>query len=283
MIYLSKVLITMAVLLAAFSQAHAELNVAVTITPLGEFVDAVSGEKANVTVMVPPGADPHTYEPTPGQMRRVSESELYVKVGSGIEFETAWLSRLLAVNPQIVLCDASEGIELISGKGHGHGSGEDPHIWLSPVNAAIMVENVRDAFMELDPERAEIYERNASSYIEELRKLHVYIKESLAGIEERTLMVLHPAWGYYAREYDLSQVAVEHEGKTPSPRKLAETVLKARREGVGAVFVSPQFDPKSAETVAREISGRTAVIDPMGPGYIDNLRTVTDKIVSSKN
>jgi len=228
--------------------AENKIKVMTTILPLAEFTERVGGDRVEVFVMIPGGGNPHTYEPTPGQMRSASEAELYVKIGTQIEFETAWMGRLKALNREMAVCDASKGIKLIGMKEHSHNGergpgcshgGEDPHTWLSPLNAIIMTANIRDSLTEID---------------------------------------LHPAWGYYAADNGLNELAVEYHSKDPTPRQMTRLIKKARDLGIKAVFLSPQFSRRSADTIAREIGGRVEFVDPLAKDYVENLKKVTNML-----
>ena len=121
-------------------QQDERIVVAVTIPPEQEFVERVGGDNVRVVLLVPAGADPHTYEPPPGVIADVAEAEMYAVVGSGIEFELAWKEKIAALNPDMLVVDCSRGVDLISTGEDGH-AGIDPHIWVSPRNAKVMVEN----------------------------------------------------------------------------------------------------------------------------------------------
>ncbi len=148
------------------------LTVAVTILPQKQFVERIAGENAHVIVLVPPGADPHTHEPTPKQLEDISKASVYFKVGSGIEFERAWMDKLSGVNPRMTVVDTSTGVQLISGDHVPDGSevqgGADPHIWLSPKNAKIMVENTYQGLARADPVHKAEYRANTDAYLREL-------------------------------------------------------------------------------------------------------------------
>jgi zinc transport system substrate-binding protein len=270
-----------------------------------------------VLVMVPPGANPHTYEPEPKQLVELSEATLYIKVGSGIEFELSWLDRIASMNREMPVVDASEGISLAaapsavqaeaagaaegamgdhahgdtrnysavdseSGMDHAHDPGElDPHIWVSPRNAKIMVENTCRGLIAVDPEHREYYTGRRDRYLEELTALDREIERLFAGKTQREFLVYHPAWGYLARDYGLEQVPVEAEGKEPTARGMKHLIDQARRLGIRTVFVSPQFNTKSAEMIAREIGGKVIHADPLAADYIENIRAVTAALAAS--
>ncbi|MCL0097544.1 zinc ABC transporter substrate-binding protein, partial [Dehalococcoidia bacterium] len=203
----------------AETPAEEKIRVIVSILPLADFVENIGGERVAVTVMVPPGASPHTFAPTPGQLLEVSKAKLFVKVGSGLGFERAWMDRIRAQNEEMLIVDSSVGIELI------HGGcpccapgGPDPHIWLSPLNARIMVQNISEGLISIAPEYADFFAENTRRYLAELNDLHIYIREQLDGFVNRYFLIYHPAFGYLARDHNLTQLAIERDGKEPTPR-----------------------------------------------------------------
>jgi zinc transport system substrate-binding protein len=260
----------------------AQVRAATTITPLGEFVAAVGGERVNVSVLVPPGAEPHTYEPSPSQIRQVADADIYFKNGVGLE---SWMDNIIGVNPQMLVVDTSRNVSLIAdeeGAANTEGIGAmDMHIWLSPRRAMIQVQNICDGLIAVDPAGKDYYINNRDSYIAKLKELDVYLNSTFAGTEKKKFIVLHPAWIYFASDYGLEQIAIEVEEKEPGPRYLAEVVDTARANNITTVFVEPQYNPKLAEVIAKEIGGNVVPIDGLAPNYIDNLKSVGDKIAES--
>lgn len=255
--------------------------VAVTIAPQQEFVEAIGGDRVEVLVIVPPGASPHTYEPTPGQLLKLERAEMYAKVGSGIEFELAWLDNLLSLNPDMLVVDCSKGItlqEITASYKEDHQNDQygnlDPHVWLSPSNARIMVQNITQGLIQVDTANESYYENNRNDYLAKLTQLENEINDSLSGFTNRVFMVYHPAWGYFATSFNLTMIAVEEEGKEPTPAGLAYLIDQAKEYGIKVIFVSPQYSTQSAEVIAAEIDGVVVFIDPLAEDYIDNLRSV---------
>ncbi len=277
-----------------------KLAVAVTILPQAEFVKEVGGDRVEVTVLVPAGANLHAYEPTPSQITGLSRAGIYVKVGSGIEFELAWMDKLISANKDMLVIDCSRGIQLMEmdheheGEGehhdenneqehedeHGH-EGSDPHIWLSPENAAIMVQNIYDGLVTVDPSNKDYYRENRDAYLEELSRLDREIRDALSGVSGRTFMVYHPSFGYFAREYDLTMLSVEEEGKEPAAAGLARVIVQAKEHNLSVIFTEPQFDPRNAEVIADAIGGRVVSIDPLAGNYLDNMRRFLVALVES--
>ncbi len=256
--------------------------VAVSILPLAEFASRVGGELISVMVMVPEAADPHVYEPSPSQMKALSRAVMYVKTGSGLEFEIAYMDKISGVNPGMLVVDSSAGISLMEGEEH-EGEGEpghmtNPHIWLSPVLAQQMVKNICAGLVQADPFNTAYYEQNRDAYLAELEALDGDIRAGLAGIQNRRFMALHPSWDYFAADYGLEQIVVEVDGKEPSARSLAELIDVAIKYNIKVVFTSPQFSTQSAGAVARAISGRVVSVDGLAREYIANMRLVLGEL-----
>jgi zinc transport system substrate-binding protein len=236
--------------------------VAVGIPPLAEFAEAVGGDRVRVTVILPAGADPHTFEPTPQEVVDISKSDLILAVGSHLPFEDRLLQGLSGIQPTPTVVNLSEGIILID---------QDPHDWLSLVNARSMVNITADAFCARDPEHCATYHTNRDVYLLKLQETDDRIRATLGRARTTTFLVVHPAWGYFAREYGLTQLAIEEEGKEPSAPELAQLVTTAREAGVRVVFVEPQFSTREAEILAVQINGSVEIIDPLARDYVDNL------------
>ncbi|HWQ25877.1 MAG TPA: zinc ABC transporter substrate-binding protein [Chlorobaculum sp.] len=270
-----------------------KLQVVASIEPLAYFVDRIGGNSVAVSVMVPPGGNPHSYEPTPKQMERLGKAVLFVKAGSGVEFELDWMRRFLELNRTLTVCDASAGVSLIpvttlvqeqekpSVAGSNHHGMHDPHFWLSPHNARMIAANVERSLASVDPANRKYYEANRAVLDKELLALDGQIRARLSGLKERHFLVFHPAWGYYARDYGLEQIAAEAEGKTLTPVQMTRVIEQARAERIRVVFVSPQFSTTQAEAIARDIGGVTVMVDPLSRDYQQNLRQATAAFVRS--
>ena len=246
-------------------------GVIVTIVSQQEFVEKVGGDRVYVTVMVPPGASPHTYEPTPGMMKEVTKAEMYAKVGSGVEFENNWMEKIISNNRDMNIVDCSKGITKM---------GNDPHIWNSPANAKIMVENICNGLIQIDPNNANYYTQNKNNYLKELDILDEYICHKLDGFSNRVFMICHPSFGYFAEEYNLTQLAVEHGGKEPTPQVIQDCIDMANQYNLQYVFVAPEFAAEPCKTIAREIGGKTASMDPLARNYTSNMKQIADSLAS---
>jgi len=270
--------------------------VVVSILPQKEFAERLGGEKVKVTVMVGEGQDPHAYEPRPSQLKDVGNAAIYFKVGSGIGFEEVWMDTLMEQNRDMEIVDGSRGIELISmgnathdeeendggetrGEGEHDHEGMDPHIWNSPKNAVIMVNNLLESLKNVDPANADYYTNNSREYLVDLQAIDMELRTALEPFSEKKFLVYHPAFGYLAHDYDLEMLTIEEEGKEPSAAGVAAIIDQAKAENITTVFVHPQFDQSNAETIATEIDGNVVIIDPLGSEYLENMKEVTRKLV----
>ena len=262
------------------------VGVVVTVLPQAEFVENVGGEKVSVTVLVPPGASPHTYEPKPVQMAALAEAEIYAKWGSGVEFEFVWLDKLIATNKEMAVVDCSKGAKLQEAetegeheKEHENHSGLDPHIWMSPLNAQVMVRNICDGLITVDPGNRDYYEKNRDDYLQQLAEIDRKMREGLEDVKNRRFMVYHPAFGYFASEYNLEMITIEEEGKEPTAAGLMRLIEQAKEYDIRVVFAEPQSNPKSAEVIAEAIDGRVVLIDPLARDYIDNMHLILSEML----
>jgi zinc transport system substrate-binding protein len=266
-----------------------KLNVSVSILPQEEWVKAIGGDKVNVTVMIPPGSSPHSYEPTFSQMKALANSKIYAAVGSGIECEISFLDKLLDINPNLLLVDCSEGIELME-MGEQEHNGEhssdgvhsfDPHIWMSLVNAPVMVTNIYNGLVAVDPANEGYYQQNLNVYLEELEEMHRSFQEGFATLSNRVFIIQHPSLGYFARDYNLIQIAAEESGNDATMQSMVHTIEQARENNIKILFVSPQFSPNVADTVAREINGTVETLDTLAKDYKDNMTRIYNAMLSA--
>ncbi|WP_296696286.1 metal ABC transporter solute-binding protein, Zn/Mn family [Thiocapsa sp. UBA6158] len=280
-------LLPILVLIPGLASAADPLTVFVSVAPQETFVSRIGGEHVRVQALVKAGQDPHAYEPTARQVAALADADLYVRVGIG--FEEAWMPRLLAANPSMRLLDARDGIAVRpEDAGHDHGDHDhdhdaiDPHVWTSPARVRIMAARIREALADLAPAYAADFAAGYEGFVADLDALDAAICARLDGVEKRRFMVYHPAWGYFAEDYGLEQVAIEREGKEPGARALTAMIEQARRDGIRVIFVQPQLNPAAAEQVAQAIGGQVAVIDPLSGDYFANLRRVADLIAGAE-
>jgi zinc transport system substrate-binding protein len=266
--------------------AAERLPVFVSIAPQAYFVQQIGMDRVDVQVLVEPGADPHTYEPRPRQMVALSRAVLYFAVG--IEFETAKLEKLTAINPHMQVVHTDHGIMKIPMAAHGghHGDDDhgedhpgnlDPHIWLSPPLVMLQARSILTALQAVDPAHGSAYEANYRSFVLELVDLDAYLRSSFDGLKGSSFMVFHPSWGTFAHTYGLNQVPIEVEGKNPKPAQLKALIEQARSNRIKVVFVQPQFSTKNARQISKAIGGRVVAVDPLALDWATNLRQVAEE------
>jgi zinc transport system substrate-binding protein len=253
--------------------------VVATFYPLYEFARQVAGDRAAVLSLVPPGVEPHDWEPSPQQVADVQKARVFVYNGAGFE---PWADKLLrdVRGGNALAVDTSKGLPLLPAPvaaldAHGHApkpaaagtpSGSpDPHVWLDPMLAQSQVEAIRGALVQADPANRAAYEDNARTYRAKLADLDARFQAGLAKCARRDIVVSHASFGYLARRYGLTQIglmglAPEAE---PSPAELVAIANAARRRGVTTIFFETLVSPRLAETLAREIGARTLVLNPI--------------------
>jgi len=251
----------------------APLAVVVSILPQKYFVERIGGAQVAVSVMVGPGQNPASYEPTPRQTTALSRARLYFSIG--VAFEDTWMKRIQASNPLMRLVPMQQGVALLPLPGANAGRcGTDPHSWTSPLRVKIMAAGIRDALVETDPAHRSDYESNHRAFMAELDALDRDIRAILAPVQGRSFLVFHPCWGYFAHDYGLRQIPIEAEGKEPGARALVRVIELGRREGARVVFVQTQFNRRPAETVAAALGARIVALDPLAENYPQNLLQV---------
>jgi zinc transport system substrate-binding protein len=266
----------------------------VTIPPQAQFVERVGGDHVQVGILVKPGHSPHTYEPTPRQMTELAEAGVYFLIG--VPFEDILKERIRSANPDMAMVDTGRGIDLREMETHHtHGETEeheheehehrehndhegrkDPHVWLDPANVRVMAGHIAEALVEQDPENEADYRANLEEFRAELNRLDTRIRESLEGVEQREILVFHPAFGYFTDAYGLEQVPIEIEGKEPGAKALSELISFAKERGIKVVFVQKQFSSKTAQVVAREIDGQVVPLDPLARDYIGTMEDIAE-------
>lgn len=252
----------------------------VTIEPQRYFLDRIVGNAFTINTLVPVGTSPETYEPAPSVMVNMGKSEVYFMVGD-LGFERAWSQRLAENNPEVLIVNCSDGVERMEGHEHHHDEGDahhhhhhdgmDPHVWSSPKAVKLFTRNMLEAVVNADPGNEEIYRENYRQLLGTIERTDSTIQTLLDNAKGRSFIIYHPALGYFARDYGLSQLSIEFEGKNPSPSQIKELVDIARAEKVNTIFVQMGFDKKNAEVIAQEINGEIFVIDPLAYEWDEEL------------
>ncbi len=265
------------------------IKVVVSILPQQYFVEKIAGDLVVVEAMTKSGEDPHTYEPTASQMRSLATADLYFSIG--VEFEEAWLPRFRDANPDLLVVDTSGGIEKIESTeplfeegqdAHAHEGELDPHIWFSPNYVKQISQNMAEALTAADPVHTDIYQTNVEKWTEEIEKLDGQIRALLENRSRNAFMVIHPAWGYFAREYGLEMLAVETGGQEPGPEELAQLLDLASEYKVTHLFVQKGVSTKLAESLADQLGIEHIIeLDPMAEDWLANMLSVAEHVAEA--
>lgn len=274
---------------------NGKIAVLVSVLPQRFFVEKIAGEQVEVTVLIPPGASPAAYEISPSDMRQVSEADVWFTIG--LQREVTWIPEFSSLNERLRIVSTIEDVQrlpigryAIPGEhtaheherdhDHDHGS-VDPHVWLSPELVSLQAVVICEALCETDPLNSDIFSDNLALFLEEISDLQNEIHEMIDPFAGEGFMVFHPAWGYFADEFDLIQVPIEISGSEPSPAELARLVDFGRSSSVKVVFVSPQFSESSAETIAGELNASVIFIDPLASNWAENLSFVAGELAAA--
>lgn len=259
------------------------LEVIVSIPPQAYIVKQIGAGYVNVHTLISPGQSPHTYEPTPRQMTDIAEASAYFTVG--FPFEHRLVSKIHDSGSKLEIVDMASGIKrrmLEGDEGHSQEHAEpDPHVWLSPLNLKIMAENTAQTLGRLDSVHDSIFRSNLDDFLSRLQTVNSRIEELLKPYKGDRIFVYHPAFGYFADYYGLRQVAIEIEGKSPTPREIENLIALARKDKVHIIFVQPEFDPRSAEAIARAIDGAVVQLDPLAENVLLNLQKIADEVAKA--
>ncbi len=248
----------------------------VTITPLKAIIEELTCGDFTVEVIVTDGASPETYEPTPKQLAKINESRLIFSTGL-IGFEQSIVEK---IENKSKVIDLSDGISLIEGScshGHHHSHGVDPHIWTSPKSLRIMVENARDILIREFPDRKE-YAEAADRMLQRIDALDKECQQQIEQSGAKAIMIYHPAYTYYARDYGIEQIAIEHDGKEPTPKQLTALCNKGERLGIDVIFHQPQYSADKVRSIADEIGARVVETDPLSADIFAEIERVTEII-----
>ncbi|MFP4498757.1 MAG: metal ABC transporter substrate-binding protein [Vulcanimicrobiota bacterium] len=258
-----------------------ETNKAVTtILPIYFAVSQVGRGVVEVTNLLPPGGSPHTYAPTPEEIKEAENADIIFKLGLNLD---DWMDEIIRSSklqdtPVIVVSKNIETIHLnhsdCKNHHHQHDNG-DPHIWMDPVRMKTIALNIKEALIEKFPQKKETIEKNYKQYVNSLDQLDKKYSQSLSNLKNKDYVTFHSFMTYLGRRYDINQIAVisEFPGKEPDPRHIAEVVDLLKEKKVKVVFVEPQFSDKASRAIAREINGEILVIDPLGNPYDSERNT----------
>ena len=253
-------------------------TVVVTVAPQAAFVREVAGDLVNIVTVLPPGANHESYSPLPQDMEQISRASLYLALGLPPERANI-LPKIADMNRNLKIIDVQNEVAKSFTPLYFAPDDQDPHIWLSPKRAVVMVQMIARELGALDPANRGTYEANARQYIGQIESAAREIQDSLKNMANRTFIVYHPAFGYFADDYNLKMVALEEEGKEADPRRMRDIVDMAREKGIKIIFYQEDIDGRQSRTFAEELGGRAEKASPMATDYVDNLKRMTRSFV----
>lgn len=241
-----------------------QMVVKVTNYPLYFFTSKIAANKLDVQSLLPPGVEPHGWEPSPRDLIDLEQADLLIYNGAGLEDWIVNLSHNLD-NQKLLAFDASTGIELLKSE-TDHEVAFDPHIWLDPNNGIKIVSNILDVLIEKDPENKEFFRENAQGLIEQLENLDKHYQEELANTPKKVFVVNHAAFGYLAKRYDLQQMAVMgvNPHTEPTPQKVIDLVKLSKEYDLKYIYTETLVSSKVSEVLAKEVGIKTKVLNPIG-------------------
>jgi len=246
-----------------FTEKH-QLKVLASFYPLYEFTKIIAGERIDVSIIVPSGIEPHDWEPTIQDLQKIKNADMIVINGAGLE---PWITKLVSVNPDILIVDTSTGISLLEKNNHVFNNKiqNDPHIWLDPVLAKKQIQNIINGLTRIDPQNANYYQENANAYNAKLILLDNKIRNELSICVKKDFLAFHDAFSYFANEYDLNQNTIigVNPSEEPTAVTLQQIIQKAQDLDLHVIFTEEAVNPRVSEVIANEIGAKVLTLSPI--------------------
>jgi zinc transport system substrate-binding protein len=261
------------------SPNNADAEAFVSVAPLGFFAERIAGRHVTLRVLIKPGANPHTYTPTPKQIVSLNRGRLLLCGGSG--FGRIISSRLTSADSKLRIVNLADGLAIQQHHDHDHGhdhGNDDQHVWMSPRIAKSLAAGICRELCTLAPSHSSEFQDNLRKLQDELDSLDTELAKTLAPHKGKSFFVFHPAFGHFAETYGLKQEALEHQGKSPGPKHITQLLARAKAANAKVIFVQPQFSLRAADMIAREVGARVVVLDPLSSDYVNNLRHIAEEL-----
>ena len=263
--------------------------ISVSILPQKYFAGKIAGENYQINVLIPPGASPATYEPSPQQLKNVGLSKVYLRTGE-IMFEKNWIAAIKDANPDLTMVNISDGIrfldvqdhheQMADHSNHDH-SGSDPHIWISIKNAYIIARNSYEALLNNFPDDSTHFRKNFMKLNKEIAIVDSAYGSSRSKLKGMDFLIYHPALGYLADEYEMNQYVLEFEGKEPPPSHISETIEIVKKNNIQFIFIQAQFNMDNARAIARETGIEIIQIDPLDEKWNEKILKILSLLTSN--
>ncbi|PID59228.1 MAG: hypothetical protein CR986_07050 [Ignavibacteriae bacterium] len=242
-----------------------DINISVTLVPYADFVKQITGNRAKVKTLIPPGANAHFLELSPKSVQEITESDIYFSVGELFRIEKEIQSKVKVEN----IVDCSKGIEVID---------KNSHYWLSVANVKIITQNMLDELIKKYPQHKNYFINNRTKFINKLDSINSKIKEKLISKKNRNLFVYHPAWTYLANDYGLNEISIERDGKSPKAQELKNFIKFAKEQNASCIFFDPNFDESSVKTIANSLNINIDSLNPLPENFLENLEEIGNKL-----
>lgn len=265
-----------------------KITVVVGIVPEAAFVEKVAGDLVDVVTLIPPGNSPTNYQPTVSEMQALSNADIYFTLQMPTE-ESNILPKISGFNENIVIVNLRDAVSEVyplrnmnSCCTHIENEHEetavDPHVWLSPKRVIAMVQAIGDELSTIDEQNRETYRQNVQSYVTEIETLDSEIKNDMEYLGDKSFLIYHGAYGYFADDYGLKMISIETQGKQATAVEIGVVIEYARDNNIKTVFYQEEFDDSQAQTIAEEIGGRVVSVSPLSFDYIEELRDFTNAL-----
>lgn len=260
-------------------------TVVVSILPLKYFVERIADSTVQVKVLVPPGSSPEMYEPTPSQLVDFSTADIYFAIGL-LDFEKG-LEPKLKDGYKAKYINLSDGANLMEGScthhedelaEQDHNHGIDPHIWVSINEARRIASVVFNTLSEVYPEQKDFFSANHSKLLATIDSVNAEIQSMFTRSGTKAFLIYHPALGYFARDYGITQMSIEEEGKNPSAGGIINTIKESKKQGIKLVLSQSQFDVHNVQAIANEIGGTVVKVDPLAKEWDKSMVQIAKAI-----
>lgn len=266
---------------------HKGFLIAVSIPPQAWFVSQIAGDNAQTLILVPPGQNPHNYEPAPLQIQKLSAADAWILSGS--EFEISLRPKIEKLFPNLLIIDGTQGVHFRQLENHHHDGFNnhdeaeginsnssslvnlDRHTWLGREPAYILAAHVTNTLAFLDNENELYYRGRYGRVINIIYDAFNDLKSILAPLNDKSVFVYHPSFGYFLDEFGIHQEAVETGGKEPTPRQLYRLMNMINEEKPAAIFVQTQFPVNAARTLAASAGAQVVELDPLAENWLENI------------
>ncbi len=248
-----------------------------SIVPMKTFIENIVGDHFEVIAIVPPGANPSNYEPSPQELTKISEASYYFTIGVPTE-KSNILPKINDFNKDIKMIYVDQELAKVYDDLYfdNEESTRDHHIWLSPKRVLVIIDIIQNRMMEAYPELSESFESNSEDYKKEIISLNQYIEDKSRLIINKSFIIYHPSYNYFAKEYGFEMVAIEEEGKEETAKGIEEVIHYALQNDIKVIFHQAEIDSQQATTIANEIGGITKMLEPLSADYIGSMKNVID-------